>query len=66
MLGDYTGDGSLYVPPLSTARRMALAALAKHDGASIHDHSAMVSAAVELGYVLRKLLAATGAGDGAA
>lgn len=47
-----------YVPPLSSALRLAREDLAVQQGANIHDHQAMVRAAVTLEIRLRGLLAA--------
>lgn len=47
-----------YVPPLSTALSLARQDLAVHQGANIHDHQAMIRAAVVLEIRLRGLLAA--------
>jgi len=58
-------DSDAWVPPLDTARRLAEADLAKHQVANIHDHQAMVQAAVTLEIRLRQLLGALDA-DGAA
>jgi len=44
--------------PVDMAVRLARAALAQHEGVSIHDHDAMVSAATALDGVLRDVLAA--------
>lgn len=48
----------VYAPPLSTALKLARKDLAAHQGANIHDHTAMVAAAVVLETRLRLLLAA--------
>lgn len=45
-----------YAPPLSTALRLAREDLAAQQGANIHDHDAMVRAAVTLETRLRLLL----------
>lgn len=47
-----------YAPPLSTALKLARQDLAAQQGANIHDHTAMVTAAVVLETRLRLLLAA--------
>jgi hypothetical protein len=47
-----------YAPPLSTALRLAREDLAAQQGANIHDHHAMLRAAVVLETRLRLLLAA--------
>lgn len=47
-----------YVAPLSTALLLAREDLAVHQGANIHDHQAMIAAAVTLEIRLRGLLAA--------
>lgn len=47
-----------YAPPLSTALRLAREDLAVQQGANIHDHHAMLRAAVVLETRLRLLLAA--------
>ncbi|MFE1272112.1 hypothetical protein [Streptomyces sp. NPDC058758] len=44
--------------PVDMAVRLARAALGQHEGVSIHDHDAMVSAATALDGVLRDVLAA--------
>lgn len=48
----------VYAPPLGTALRLAREDLAVQQGANIHDHQAMVRAAVMLEVRLRLLLAA--------
>lgn len=45
-----------YAPPLSTALKLAREDLAVHQGANIHDHHAMIRAAVTLEARLRLLL----------
>ncbi|HZX38106.1 MAG TPA: hypothetical protein VFF37_07210 [Streptomyces sp.] len=62
-LHDPALDGS-WTPPLDMARRLARQALAKHEGANIHDGTAMLRAAVGLEIVLRDLLDALDAGEG--
>jgi hypothetical protein len=52
------GPLDAYVPPLSTALRLAREDLAAQQGANIHDHQAMIQAAVMLEIRLRGLLAA--------
>lgn len=47
-----------YAPPLSTALRLAREDLAAQQGANIHDHHAMLRAAITLEIRLRGLLAA--------
>lgn len=47
-----------YAPPLSTALRLAREDLAAQQGANIHDHDAMIRAAVTLETRLRLLVAA--------
>jgi hypothetical protein len=47
-----------YAPPLSSALRLAREDLAVQQGANIHDHHAMIRAAVTLETRLRLLLAA--------
>lgn len=47
-----------WAPPLSTALRLAREDLAAQQGACIHDHRAMVTAATTLEIRLRQLLAA--------
>lgn len=47
-----------YAPPLASALRLAREDLAAHQGANIHDHDAMLRAAVVLETRLRLLLAA--------
>jgi hypothetical protein len=47
-----------YAPPLSTALRLAREDLAAQQGANIHDHHAMLRAAITLEVRLRGLLAA--------
>lgn len=47
-----------YVPPLSTALSLAQEDLAAHQSANVHDHQAMIRAAVTLEIRLRGLLAA--------
>ncbi|WP_406000740.1 hypothetical protein [Streptomyces sp. NBC_00829] len=66
LLSDYIHRASVYVPPLDSAREAARQALAEHEGASIHDHTSMIKAAVVLGRELRGLLASLDAVDGAA
>ena len=65
-LSDYIHRASSYVPPLVSARETARQALAEHEGASIHDSTSMVKAAVALGMELRALLTSLDAVDGAA
>ncbi|MER7908245.1 hypothetical protein [Streptomyces sp. NPDC096068] len=48
----------LPAPPLDIAVRVAREVLVQHEGASIHDHTAMISAAAALDVVLRSLLGA--------
>lgn len=45
-----------FAPPLSTALRLAREDLAVHQGANVHDHDAMIRAAVVLETRLRLLL----------
>ncbi len=45
-----------FVPPLSTALELAREDLAVHQGANVHDHDAMIRAAVVLETRLRLLL----------
>lgn len=47
-----------YAPPLTTALDLAREDLAAQQGANIHDHQAMIQAAVTLEIRLRGLLAA--------
>lgn len=47
-----------YAPPLSTALRLAREGLTEQQTANIHDHMAMVTAAVKLEFHLRQVLAA--------
>ncbi|MEW2082357.1 hypothetical protein [Streptomyces sp. NPDC005283] len=55
-LHDPERDADHWTPPLDMARRLASQALSKHEGANIHDHDAMLRAAVGLEHVLRDLL----------
>lgn len=64
-LYDPERDAHDFVPPLDMARTLARQALAKHEGANIHDDNAMLRAASSLQYVLRDLLAALDAEAGA-
>ena len=50
-----------WVPPLSTALRLAREDLAVQQAANIHDHTAMVTAATTLEIRLRQVLAAVDA-----
>lgn len=65
-LSDYIHRASAYVAPLDCARETAREALAKYEGASIHDDASMIKAAVALGMELRGLLTSLDAVDGAA
>jgi len=65
-LYDASCDSSEWAPPLDLARRLARKTLEQYQGATIHDHKAMIEAAVALDYRLRGLLAALDAEDGAA
>ena len=65
-LSDYIHRASAYVAPLDSAREAARQVLAKYEGASIHNSTDMISAAVALGMELRGLLTALDAVDGAA
>ena len=65
-LSDYIHRASVYVAPLDSARETARQVLAEHEGASIHDSTSMVKAAVALGMELRSVLASLDAADGAA
>ena len=63
-LHDPAGDADHWTPPLDMARRLAHQALAKHEGANIHDETAMLRAATGLEIVLRDLLNALDKGAG--
>lgn len=65
-LYDTSRDSSEWAPPLDLARRLARQTLEQYQGETIHDHTAMIQAAVALDYRLRGLLAALDAEDGAA
>lgn len=65
-LYDPARDAHDWVPPLDMARTLARQVLANHEGANIHDETAMLRAASSLQYVLRALLAALDAADGEA
>ncbi|MFD9225252.1 hypothetical protein ACFWDI_35810 [Streptomyces sp. NPDC060064] len=62
-LHDPASDADHWTPPVDMARRLARKALAKHEGANIHDDDAMLRAAVGLELVLRDLLDALDAGE---
>ncbi|MDI9885356.1 hypothetical protein QMZ92_13360 [Streptomyces sp. HNM0645] len=64
-LSDYIHRASAYAAPLESARETARKALAKYEGASIHDPSLMIQAAVAFGMEVRGLLASLDAEDGA-
>ncbi len=53
-----------FAPPLSTALDLARKDLAAHQSANIHDHQAMIQAAIVLEIRLRGLLAALDADGG--
>ena len=57
-LYDPETDGAPFVPPLDMALRQARKVLADKAGANIHDHDAMIRAAVGLEMRLRELVAA--------
>lgn len=57
-LHDPARDSRDWTPSLDLARDVARDALTNHEGANIHDHTAMLRAATSLEFVLRDLLAA--------
>lgn len=63
-LHDPARDARNWTPSLDLARDVARDALAKHEGADIHDHTAMLRAATALDFVLRDLLNALDKEDG--
>lgn len=57
-LHDPEKDATHWTPPLDMALAGARKALARHEGANIHDRDAMIRAATGLEMVLRDVLAA--------